>query len=77
MCEIQKYETIHGWNYDDCGKCAAKVKGEVEDFVSPQCKKKPTAIEPKYVLEISFSFISFPCKTFLPCCYVYKNQPML
>lgn len=47
MCEIQKFETIHGWFYDGCSKCGAKVKGDVEEFVCPICKKKPSSIEPK------------------------------
>lgn len=50
MCEIQKFETVHHWTYDGCAKCAAKLKGDIEDFICPICKKKPELIEPKSVM---------------------------
>ena len=50
MCEIQKFETTHDWNYDGCAKCASKLKGDIADFICPICKKKPELIEPKSVI---------------------------
>lgn len=56
MCEIQKFETVHGWEYDGCGKCASKIKGDVADFICPVCKKEPEVVEPKSVVFYSSHF---------------------
>lgn len=48
--EFQKLETIHNWVYDGCSKCSAKLKDDDDGvLICPLCKKKPKAVEPKWV----------------------------
>ena len=46
-CELVKLQTIHGWMYEGCPKCASKPTIEDSVVMCGGCKKKLDYIEPK------------------------------